>query len=377
MPPSVTLHTESRSRALYLEVYSPKKALSPKYIAMSRTDNLPPSRNLGLELARATETAAIAAARYMGMGNRDRGDKAAAEAMRAFLRTVDMNGIVVIGEGEEEEVPFLFNGEHIGNGEGPELDVAAGPVEGTALLADGRPNAIAAIAVAERGSLWQPGNAFYMNKIVVGREAREAIDIRLSPTQNLHRIAEALGKKINELTIFVLDKNRHASLVEEIRQAGARISLHTDGDVMGALMAAVPGTCIDALMGIGDSTKGVMAAAAVKALGGGMQGMRAPQREDEKRQLRKDGVKLQEVLKLDTLSRSDNIFFAATGITPSTFLEGVNYGRDGSLTTHSIVIRSLTRSIRFIKGIHQLERRGNTQELGSTTPVEVAFEVVK
>ena len=344
---------------------------------MIQQDKPQPNRNLGMELARVTEAAAIAASRFMGMGSKEKGDRAAAEAMSAFLKTVDMNGVVAIGEGEQEEAPFLFNGEHIGNGAGPELDVAVGPVEGTALLADGRPNAISAITVAERGSLWNPGNAVYMNKIVVGREAREAIDIRLSPTQNLHRIAEALGKSVNELTVFVLDKNRHASLVEEIRQAGARISLHTDGDVMGALMAAVPGTCIDALMGIGDSTKGVMAAAAVKALGGGMQGMRAPQREDEKRQLRKDGVKLQEVLKLDTLSRSDNIFFAATGITPSTFLEGVNYGRDGSLTTHSIVIRSLTRSIRFIKGIHQLERRGNTQELGSTTPVEVAFEVVK
>ena len=344
---------------------------------MTQQDKLLPNRNLGLELVRATEAAAISAARYMGMGSRERGDKAAAEAMDAFLKTVDMNGIIVIGEGEQEEVPFLYDGQRIGNGEGPELDVAAGPVEGVALLADGRPNSISAIAVAERGSMWNPGHSVYMNKIVVGPDARDAIDIRLSPTQNLHRIAEAIGKKVNELTVFVLDKNRHASLIEEIRQAGARIALHTDGDVMGALMAAVPGTCIDVLMGIGHSTKGVMAAAAVKALGGGMQGMRAPQREDEKRQLRKDGARVQEVLHLDSLVRSGNIFFAATGITQSTFLEGVNFGKEGSLTTHSIVIRSLTGTLRFIKGIHQMEGQGNNGDKKDTTPAEAAFEVVK
>ena len=346
-------------------------------MAMIQQEKAQPNRNLGLELARVTEAAAIAAARYMGMGSMEKGDRAAAGTMNTFLKTVDMNGIVVIGEGEQEETPFFYTGEHIGNGEGPELDVAVGPVEGVALLADGRPNAISAIAVAERDSMWNPGHSLYMNKIVVGREAREAIDIRLSPTQNLHRIAEALGKHVNELTVFVLDKNRHASLVEEIRQAGARISLHTDGDVVGALMAAVPGACIDALMGIGDSTKGVMAAAAVKALGGGMQGMRAPQREDEKRQLKKDGVKVREVLQLDTLVRSDNIFFAATGITPSPFLEGVSFGRDSSLTTHSIVIRSRTGTLRFIEGIHQVEGRHSSDKKNSKTPVEVAFEVVK
>lgn len=344
---------------------------------MIQKDKTLPGRNLGLELARVTEAAAIAAARFMGMGSQEKGGRAAAEAMSAFLKTVDMNGIVVIGEGEVEEVPFFYTGEYIGNGEGPELDVAAGPVEGAALLAGGRPNAISAIAVAERDSLWKPGHSVYMNKIIVGREAREAIDIRLSPTQNLHRIAEALGKKVNELTVFVLDKNRHASLIEEVRQAGARISLHAEGDVMGALMAAVPGTCIDVLMGIGDATKGVMAAAAVKALGGGMQGMRAPQREDEKRQLRKDGVKIKEVLKLDTLVRSDNIFFAATGITPGALLEGVSFSRDGSLTTHSIAIRSVTGTLRFIKGIHQVERQGKEGGRKDRTPAGVAFEVVE
>lgn len=344
---------------------------------MSQEEKRLPGRNLGLELARVTEAAAIAAARYMGMGSQEKGDKAAAEAMRAFLRTVDLNGIVVIGEGTQEEAPTLFNGEYVGNGEGPELDVAVGPVEGAALLADGRPNAISSIAVAERGSFWNPGNSIYMNKIVTGREAREAIEIRLSPTQNLHRIAEALDKKVNELTVFVLDKNRHASLVEEIRQAGARISLHPEGDVVGALMAAVPGTCIDVLMGVGDSSKGVMAAAAVKALGGGMQGMRAPQREDEKRQLRKDGVKLREVLKLDALVRSDNIFYAATGITPSTFLEGVSFGRHGNITTQSIVIRSQTGTLRFIKGIHQLGLRADNRNKKDSTPAETAFEIVE
>ena len=344
---------------------------------MKTTDLLRPDRNLAMELVRVTEAAAISAARFMGRGDKEGGDAAAVSAMRVFLRTVEMNGVVVIGEGEKDEAPMLFNGEQVGNGEGAEVDVAVDPVEGTSLLAQGRPNAVAAIAVADRGSMWRPGSSFYMNKIVVGRAAAGAIDINLPPTENLDRIARALGRKVSDLTVFVLDKPRHQGLIEEIRQAGARITLHTDGDVLGALMAAVPGTGVDVLMGIGGTPEGVIAAAAVKALGGGMQGKRAPQREEEKRKLKREGVDLHEVLTLDTLIRSDNSFFAATGITQGSFLEGVHFDRDGGVTTHSIVVRSMTGSVRFIKGIHQLGRKPGLGGNIDTTPAQVAMEIIR
>ncbi|NRA50589.1 MAG: class II fructose-bisphosphatase, partial [Phaeodactylibacter sp.] len=249
-------------------------------------------RNLAMELVRVTEAAAIAAARFMGMGKKEAGDQAAVDAMRTFIRTVEMQGTVIIGEGEKDEAPMLFNGEKIGNGEGPEVDVAVDPVEGTTLLAEGRPNAITSIAVADKGTMWNPGNSFYMNKIVVEADAKDAIDITKSPSTNLYNIAEALNRNVEDLTIFVLDKPRHTSLIEEIRETGARITLHAEGDVIGALMASIPGTGVDVLMGVGGTPEGVIAAAAVKALGGGMQGMRAPQREEEKRQLKEDGVNI-------------------------------------------------------------------------------------
>ncbi len=318
------------------------------------TQTLTPDRNLAMELVRVTEAAAISAARFMGLGDKEGGDKAAVDAMRAFLKTVSMQGTVIIGEGEKDEAPMLYNGEKIGNGRGPAVDVAVDPVEGTNLLALGRPNSIAVIAVSEAGSMWDPGASFYMDKLVVEKQARDAIDIRLSPTENLHRIAEALGREVNDLTVFVLDKPRHRDLIAEIRRAGARISLHTDGDVMGGLMAAIPGTGVDVLMGIGGTPEGVITACAVKALGAGMQGRRAPQKEDEKARLAAAGTDLSEVLTQDELVRSDNTFFAATGITEGAFLEGVHFDRKGGVTTHSIVMRSATGSIRFVKGIHRI-----------------------
>ncbi len=318
------------------------------------TQTLFPDRNLAMELVRVTEAAAISAARFMGLGDKEGGDKAAVDAMRAFLKTVNMQGTVIIGEGEKDEAPMLYNGEKIGNGRGPAVDVAVDPVEGTNLLALGRPNSIAVIAVSEAGSMWDPGASFYMNKLVVEKQARDAIDIRLSPTENLRRIAEALEREVNDLTVFVLDKPRHRDLIAEIRSAGARISLHTDGDVMGGLMAAIPGTGVDVLMGIGGTPEGVITACAVKALGAGMQGRRAPQKEDEKARLAAAGTDLSEVLTQDELVRSDNTFFAATGITEGAFLEGVHFDRKGGVTTHSIVMRSATGSIRFVKGIHRI-----------------------
>ncbi len=318
------------------------------------SESLQPDRNLAMELVRVTEAAAISAARFMGLGDKEGGDGAAVDAMRAFLKTVNMQGTVIIGEGEKDEAPMLYNGEQVGNGKGPRVDVAVDPVEGTRLLAYGRPNSIAVIGVAEAGSMWDPGDSFYMNKLVVEKKAKEVIDIRLSPTENLHRIAEALERDVTDLTVFVLEKERHKELIAEIRKVGARISLHTDGDVLGALMAAIPGTGVDVLMGIGGTPEGVIAACAVKALGGGMQGQRAPQKEEEKRRLAEAGVDLSEILTLEKLVRSDNTFFAATGITEGSFLEGVHFDRRGGVTTHSIVMRSATGSIRFVKGIHQL-----------------------
>ena len=276
--------------------------------------------------------------------------------MRRFLKTVDMKGVVVIGEGEKDEAPMLFNGEEVGTGIGPKVDIAVDPVEGTNLLAQGRPNAIAVIGAAERGSMWDPGNSFYMNKLVVEKKARHVIDIRLSPEENLERIAEALQRPISDLTVFVLQKERHKNLVDSIRSVGARITMHTDGDVMGALLATIPGTGVDVLMGIGGTPEGVIAACAVKALNGGMQGMRTPLLEEEIAQLKVDKISINEVLTLDTLVNSDNAFFAATGITEGSFLEGVRFDKAGGVTTHSIVIRSKTGSMRYIKGIHQLEK---------------------
>ena len=320
--------------------------------------SLQPDRNLALELVRVTEAAAISAARLMGRGDKNAGDGAAVDAMRSFLKTVQMNGTVVIGEGEKDEAPMLYNGERVGSGKGPEVDVAVDPVEGTNLLAYGRDHAIAVIAVSERHSMWNPVPSLYMNKLVVAREAREVIDIRLPIGENLGRIAEALKRPVSDLTVFVLDKPRHAGLVDAIRAVGARITLHSDGDVMGALLAAIPGTGVDVMAGTGGTPEGVIAAAAVKALGAGMQGMRDPQLQTEKDALIRLGADLSEVLNLDDLIHSDNTFFAATGITGGSFLEGVHFDRSGGVTTHSLVIRSRTGSLRYVKGVHQLAQKG-------------------
>lgn len=321
-------------------------------------ESLQPDRNLALELVRVTEAAAISAARLMGRGDKNAGDGAAVDAMRSFLKTVQMDGRVVIGEGEKDKAPMLYNGEWVGSGKGPAVDVAVDPVEGTNLLAYGRDHAIAVIAVSERGTMWDPAPSLYMKKLVVPPAARHVIDIRQSAGENLEQIAGALQRPVTDLTVFVLDKPRHAGLIEEIRKTGARITLHTDGDVMGALLAAIPGTGVDVMMGTGGTPEGVITAAAVKALGAGMQGMRDPQLESEKQELVRLGADLSAVIGLDDLIRSDNTFFAATGITGGSFLEGVHFDRSGGVTTHSLVIRSKTGSLRYIKGVHQLGKKG-------------------
>ena len=311
-------------------------------------------RNLGMELVRVTEAAALSAAPFMGRGDGKAGDQAAVNAMRAVLRTVRMTGTVVIGEGEKDEAPMLFNGEVVGSGEAPALDLAVDPVEGTRLLALGRPNAIAVIAASPSGSMWSPGASFYAEKLVVEAPARNAVDLRLPPAENLRRAAQALGRPVERLTVFVLDKPRHEELVREIRAAGARVTLHTDGDVMGALLAAYPDTGVDLLMGTGGTPEAVIAAAAVKALGGGMQVRRDPQSDAERQKLLDQGVELDRVLGVDDLISSDDAFFAATAITGSPFLQGVRYERGLGVSTESLVIRAGSGSIRHIRGMHRL-----------------------
>jgi len=315
---------------------------------------LTPDHNLALDLVRVTEAAAISAARWMGRSDKHAGDGAAVDAMRQFLATVPMRGTVVIGEGAKDEAPMLFTGETVGRGDGPEVDVAVDPVEGTNLLANGRDHALAVIAVSERGAMWDPGPALYMKKIVVPAAAREAIDIRLPASLNLKRIAEALGRRMEDLTVFVLDKPRHQPLLEEIRRIGARITLHADGDVMGSLLAAIPGTGVDVMMGTGGTPEGILSVAAIQSLGAGFQGQLDPQKDYEKAALAEAGTDLGKVLTLQDLIKSDNTFFAATGITGGAFLEGVQFDRERGVTTHSLVIRSKTGSIRYIKGIHQV-----------------------
>ncbi len=316
-------------------------------------------RGLGMELARVTEAAALAAAAWTGRGDGRAADGAATDAMRAALAGVAMRGVVAIGEGEKDEAPMLFNGERVGSGAGPELDVAVDPVEGTKLLALGRPNSVAVIAAAPRGSMWRPGASLYMDKLVVGEAARDAVDVTRTPTENLHRIAEALRRPVASLAVFVLDKPRHAGLVDEIRRAGARVALHTDGDVMGALLAALPDTGVDALMGIGGTPEGVISAVAVRALRGGMQGIRAPQLDAERERLRAElpDAEMGRVLGLDDLVASDDAVFAATAITDSPFLRGVRRSGAHGVATESLVIRAATGSLRFVRGVHRVDGR--------------------
>ncbi|MDD5559224.1 class II fructose-bisphosphatase [Candidatus Methylomirabilis sp.] len=311
-------------------------------------------RDLALELVRVTEAAALAAGRWMGRGQKDAGDEAAVHAMRAMLRTVDIDGVVVIGEGEKDEAPMLFNGETVGTGRGPAVDIAVDPVEGTSLLAHGRPDSIAVIGVAPRGAMWSPGPGFYMNKLVVGREAREALSplsLASPVTETLAAIGKAKHKPVADLTVFVLDKPRHVELIGALRAAGARVLTRTDGDVAGALMAATPGSGVDVLMGIGGTPEGVIAACAVRALGGAMLGQLAPQKPGEREALLAAGLDLDRVLTERDLVSSDDVFFAATGITDGLLMQGVRY-TDGGATTHSMVMRGKSRTRRTIQAEH-------------------------
>ncbi|MFL5961214.1 MAG: class II fructose-bisphosphatase [Gaiellaceae bacterium] len=300
-----------------------------------------------MELVRVTEAGAMAAARWIGRGEKEEADQAAVDAMRFVLDSVSMRGVVVIGEGEKDEAPMLYNGEEVGNGEGPEVDVAVDPLEGTRLTALGQPNAIAVIAVAERGTMLFPGAALYMEKIAVGPAAIDAIDIERSPTENVRAVADALGKTPREVDVVVLERERHDDLIAELREAGARVRLIRDGDVAPAIAAAQPGTSVDMLYGIGGTPEGVISAAALKCVGGGIQGRLWPRNDDERQQLLNAGLDPARVLRTDDLVSGDDVFVAATGVTTGSLLRGVEYTRGGAVTD-SIVMRSRSGTVRRV-----------------------------
>jgi fructose-1,6-bisphosphatase II len=308
-----------------------------------------------MELVRVTEAAAMAAARWIGRGDKEEADQAAVDAMRFVLDSVAMRGVVVIGEGVKDEAPMLYNGEEVGNGEGPEVDVAVDPLEGTRLTALGQPNAIAVIAVAERGTMLFPGVALYMEKIAVGPAAIDAIDIERSPTENVGAVAEALGKTPREVDVVVLERDRHDELIGELRDAGARVRLIRDGDVAPAIAAAQPGTGVDMLYGIGGTPEGVISAAALKCVGGGIQGRLWPRSGDERRQLLDAGLDPARVLHTDDLVSGEDVFVAATGVTTGSLLHGVRYTPGGAVTD-SIVMRSRSGTVRRVEAQQSLAK---------------------
>ncbi len=315
----------------------------------------PPDRNLALELVRVTEAAALASARWMGRGDKEGADGAAVDAMRVVLQTVPMDAVVVIGEGEKDEAPMLYNGENIGDGSPPAVDVAVDPVEGTTLTSLGRANAISVIAISDRGTMFDPKGGFYMNKIAVGAEAADVVDITRSATDNLKAIAEAKGTSVRDLTAVILDRPRHDDLIAEVRGAGARIRLIQDGDVAGAISTGWPDSGADVLLGIGGTPEGVIAAAALKCMGGVIHAQLSPRNDEERQAVIDAGLDLDAVLTTDDLVSGDNCFFAATGVTDGELLRGVHYDSRGA-TTQSLVMRSKSGTVRSISARHPLSK---------------------
>ncbi len=314
-----------------------------------------PDRNLALELVRVTESAAMAASRWMGRGDKEGADAAAVDAMRLVLGSVPMDGVVIIGEGEKDDAPMLYNGERIGDGTPPSCDIAVDPIDGTTLTSLGRGNAISVIAVSDEGTMFDPGPCVYMQKVAVGPDCVGMIDIAASPTENLHAIADAKGESVRDLTVVILDRDRHKELISEVREAGARIRLIPDGDVAGAISTAWPDSGADVLFGIGGCPEGVISAAALKCMGGEIQGQLWPRNEAEKTAALDAGYDLEAVLTQDDLVSGDNCFFAATGITDGELLQGVHYHPHGASTT-SLVMRSRSGTVRHIKTTHRLDK---------------------
>jgi fructose-1,6-bisphosphatase II len=319
------------------------------------TERQAPDRNLALELVRVTEAAALAAGRWLGRGDKEGADKAAVDAMRVVLQSVPMDGVVVIGEGEKDEAPMLFNGERIGDGSAPSADIAVDPIDGTSLTATGRGGALAVIAVSEKDSMFDPGPCFYMEKIAVGPEAVGAVDITRSATWNLQAVAAAKRTAVKDLTVVILDRPRHADLVAEVRKAGARIRLISDGDVAGAISTAWDQSGVDLLVGVGGTPEGVIAAAALKCMGGEIQGRLWPRTDEERQAAEQAGYDVSRVLMTDDLVQGENAFFAATGISGGELLRGVRYDSNGA-TTQSLVMRSKSGTVRLIEARHQLTK---------------------
>jgi len=314
-----------------------------------------PDRNLALELVRVTEAAAMAAGRFVGRGDKNGGDGAAVDAMRKLIGSVSMRGVVVIGEGEKDEAPMLFNGEEVGNGDGPECDVAVDPVDGTTLMAKGMPNALAVLAVAERGAMFDPSAVFYMRKLAVGPDCADVVDIERPVRDNLRAVAKAKGVRVSDVSVVVLDRPRHEQLVQEIRDAGARIRFISDGDVAGAIAAARPASGVDMLLGIGGTPEGIISACALACMGGVMQAKLWPKDDEEREKAQAAGHDLDRVLHSGDLVGGENIFFCATGVTDGDLLRGVRY-RAGGASTQSLVMRSKSGTVREIDGYHRLSK---------------------
>jgi fructose-1,6-bisphosphatase II len=314
-----------------------------------------PDRNLALELVRVTESAAMAGSRWVGRGDKNGADGAAVDAMRTVLATVPMTGLVVIGEGEKDDAPMLFNGEIVGDGSNPNTDVAVDPIDGTSLTASGKGNAISVIAVSERGTMFDPGPCFYMEKIAVGPDCVGSIDITASPTQNLKWIAKAKGESVRDLTVMILERPRHDDLIEEVRASGARIKLISDGDIFSAIATAWPDAGVDVMFGIGGTPEGVVAAAALKCMGGEIQGRLWPRNDEERDAATAAGYDLSRILTTNDLVQGDNCFFAATGVTDGELLRGVRFA-PGIVRTQSLVMRSRSGTVRLIDATHKIDK---------------------
>ncbi|PRQ12251.1 fructose-bisphosphatase class II [Corynebacterium sp. 13CS0277] len=314
-----------------------------------------PDRNLAMELVRVTEAAALASGRWVGRGMKNEGDGAAVDAMRQLINSVDMNGVVVIGEGEKDEAPMLFNGERVGTGVGAEVDIAVDPVDGTTLMAEGRPNAISVLAAAERNSMYDPSAVFYMKKIAVGPEAAGVIDITAPVEYNINAVAKAKGIEPSNVTVVVLDRPRHEELIADIRRAGAKVRMIRDGDVAGAVAAAKDDNAIDIMMGIGGTPEGIITACAMKCMGGEIQGILHPTSDEEIERVKATGYELGTVLTTNDLVTSDDCYFVATGVTNGDMLRGVSYRKNGA-TTRSLVMRSRSGTVRYIESVHKLAK---------------------
>lgn len=347
--------TENTDTSRAVAEYDPASVAAEFELDAPQSRGEAPDRNLAMELVRVTEAAAMAAARWVGKGDKNGGDGAAVDAMRQLIGSVSMRGVVVIGEGEKDDAPMLYNGEEVGDGNGPECDVAVDPVDGTTLMAKGMNNALAVMAVAERGTMYDPSAVFYMEKLVVGAEAADVVDIAMPIEDNVRAVAKAKQSRPEDVTVCILDRQRHEEIVRQVRESGARIKFISDGDVAGAIMAIRPNTGVDMLLGVGGTPEGIITACSVKCAGGVIQARLWPRDDVERRRALDAGHDLDRVLTTDDLVRSDNVFFVATGVTDGELLQGVRY-RAGTATTHSLVMRSKSGTIRYVLSEHRLAK---------------------